>query len=666
MTWLTPLTGLFLALAVIPPLIALYFLKLRRRPLTIGSTMLWRKSVEDLQANAPFQRLRWNLLLLLQLLVLGLLILSVMQPQVVAGQLDGGRTVFLIDTSASMSATDGPDGVTRLEQAKQLARERIEALYGRGLFGGSPGETMIVTFSDRAEIVSRFTDSRQQLIAAIDRIQPTHGESSIQEALKLARAYTTNVVDVMGEARPTGEPAHLELFSDGRIADLEQQVLRGESITFHAVGAEHTDNIAIASMAIERPYERPTAVEVFASLINHGETEVTCDVQISVDGTARGIREARVPGAQVDSTTGVRLPGRNNIVFAPFEEPRGAIIEVANLRSDALMADNVVQLVLQPPKQLRVALVAPKSFVLRSAMAGMPLAALEIISAEEFDALVGDTEVGRVAELDQFDVIVLDNHVPPNLPPGRFLCFGRTPPLEVLNDYGDGETQLVLSVREEHPALRFVNLDNVLMQKFRRIQASPDVEVLVEGSHGPAIVEVTRDATHVLYVTFDVLDSNWPYLRSFMTFIFNAVEYLGHLGEGLAAPGLQPGEAITTRLPVGATNIELTLPDGRIESLEVPDPTQLSWGPTTRSGLHVLRWSEPGKADRQTRAFAVNLLSEQEGDLRVQSTLQIGQNQVEGQLLGDGAYRALWPWAIGLCLALMLLEWWIYNRRTAI
>ncbi|MCP3904055.1 MAG: VWA domain-containing protein [Planctomycetes bacterium] len=657
MTWLTPVTGAILAAAVIPPLILLYFLKLRRRPQAIASTLLWKRSVEDLRANAPFQRLRRNLLLLLQLIALLLLVFAVMQPQIQAGRQRGGKTIFLIDNSASMTAMDAGEDETRLDEAKRLARERVEALYAGGLFSRVPGESMIVAFSDRAEVYCRFSRSKQELLDAIDRIRPTHGGTTLADALKLARAYTTNV-DPESD-RPVGAPATIEIFTDGRIADLPDQVLRGEHMIYYRIGTEEADNVTITAISVERPYDRPTAVEVFASLLNYNREAVTCDVQLSVDDTALAVEEIRIPLAEMDEGSGQLLPGRNNVVFTPFEQPRGAVLEIANLRDDALLADNVAQIVVPPPKRLIVGLVPASSFFVREALEGLSLKRLELLTQEQYEQRAEENR------LDQYDVIVFDDYAPPPglMPPGRYLSFGRTPPVDGLNEFGEHGAQLVLNIREEHPALRFVNLDNLRIGGGHLLQPAPDVEVLAEGSQGPLLVAVSRGAMHLIHVTFDPGMSTWPLLRSWVTFIFNAVEYLGQVGQGLTAKDLAVGEAIATRLPSSATDIALAVPESGIVPLEPRDPSQLSWGPIRLAGLYVLSWEVPDQDETQTRAFAVNLLDEFEGRIDVVPELQVGQTEVAGRAGESGVYTPLWPWAVALCLLVLMLEWWVYHRK---
>src|SRR5437763_11030204 len=107
-------------LALVPPtILALYFLKLKRQPLEVPSTYLWSRAIEDLHVNSLWQRLRQSLLLFLQLLLVAIIALTLLRPGWSGTKLEGKRFVFLIDTSASMAATDMYP--SRLDKSKRQA-----------------------------------------------------------------------------------------------------------------------------------------------------------------------------------------------------------------------------------------------------------------------------------------------------------------------------------------------------------------------------------------------------------------------------------------------------------------------------------------------------------------------------------------------------------------
>src|SRR5436190_19137278 len=97
MTWLTPTLAIIAGSIAVPTLIILYFLKLRRRDLEVSTTLLWKKAIQDLQANAPFQKLRRNILLILPLIVLAAALCAVGQPQMKGLSTIGERHIILID-----------------------------------------------------------------------------------------------------------------------------------------------------------------------------------------------------------------------------------------------------------------------------------------------------------------------------------------------------------------------------------------------------------------------------------------------------------------------------------------------------------------------------------------------------------------------------------------
>ena len=90
----------------IPVVILFYLLKRRRQIHLVSSTVLWQRFLTESQANAPFQKLRRNLLLFLQILMLLLAVLALARPYF-SDQLSGGALqVLVLDASASMQSID--------------------------------------------------------------------------------------------------------------------------------------------------------------------------------------------------------------------------------------------------------------------------------------------------------------------------------------------------------------------------------------------------------------------------------------------------------------------------------------------------------------------------------------------------------------------------------
>ena len=167
------------AFAVLPVIVVFYLLKLRREDRLVSSTLLWRRSVDNLQANSPFERLRANLLLLLQLLVAAALAFGLTRPLMNLASKQGASRALLIDVSGSMAARDGQGGATRMEEAKGLAIQQIDAML--------PGdEMMLVAFANSGEVLSSFTSDRTRLKESVRGIEARALPTDLAEANKTA------------------------------------------------------------------------------------------------------------------------------------------------------------------------------------------------------------------------------------------------------------------------------------------------------------------------------------------------------------------------------------------------------------------------------------------------------------------------------------------------
>ena len=214
MPFTTPLA--LLGLLFVPAVIAMYLLKLRRDEAVVPSTLLWTRLVADVEANAPWQRLRRSLLLLLQLLLVIALALLAARPFLERPAGLARDIVLVMDTSASMAATDVvPD---RLTAAKQVAIDALKDLP-------TGGKVSLIAADRTARIVVNESGDLTRVRQAIESIPVTESRGDLGDALELASKLAARsgdaqilvATDAALASKPTGRvAAPVKVLSVGR------------------------------------------------------------------------------------------------------------------------------------------------------------------------------------------------------------------------------------------------------------------------------------------------------------------------------------------------------------------------------------------------------------------------------------------------------------------
>ncbi len=654
MQWLTPFVGLVAAAVAVPLLLLLYFLKLKRREVLVSSTLLWKRAVQDLQVNAPFQRLRRNILLLLQLLAMAAVLMALAGPVLSLSRGPGQRYVVLIDRSASMNATDVTP--SRLAEAKRQAKVFIESLRGGSAMAltDSADHAMVIAFDRHARVMCNFTSDRRRLVAAIDAIEAGDGTSQLSEAVTVARAFAQSPGLDNGPRRDE-RLARLVLFSDGLIEDLDAIAMGADELAYHRIG-ESADNVAVTAMKARRSYEQPEQVEVFASLANYGTGTVTRDVQLGIDGDVRAVRSVTIPPCQEGDESRAWAPGKVAINFSLVHEGQG-VLEVRQLGRDALACDDAAWGILEPPEKLSVLLVTEGNPVLESLLRACPIARLDPCTPAAFDAMDPSTFGAN-----PYDVIVLDRHAPSHLPRSCYLAFGAIPNGIDVNSPGELENQAVVDWRSRHPVLQHANLTSLFAAQTRSLLLPRDAEVLAEFSESPAIALLRRRGSTFLLVGFDVLASNWPFEPSFVLFCYNALNYLAAQQSSDRQHELAIAEPIVIDDVATGGEVAVVLPDGATVRV-APDPGRTIRFPATyRVGVYAV-----DVPDEPRRFYAVNLVDERESRIEPRDEVTFETMTISAQQQGvQRANVPLWPTLVLIALVLACVEWFIYNKKVRI
>jgi len=697
MQLLNPTTLLIAAALTIPPLIALYFLKLRRTVYPISSTLLWRKAIEDLHVNAPFQRLRSSLLLFLQLLVLVLAAFALGQPMLAREKPRERSLILLIDHSASMSVLE-QNNRTRLDIAKTEAKKVIDTM-------DEHSRAMVIAFCDRATMVSSFDTDKEAIKRRIDDIEQTDSLSMLGEAVALAEAYSQSMI--IGGETPgsdiqvptTAEPPSVILFSDGQIADageVSPQRLDLSRMEVVLVGRRR-DNVGIIAMDARRNYEHPELVQAFVTVRNFAGQSMTFDATLFIDRQPVDVQsvtlepgafvESPAPDVNVDEDTSSETADSPSpppaqptpsdatapvgsvaaIAFDQVEFEGEGVVEARLSLRDALETDNRAWTVIPPPRHVDVLLVTDGNFLLERLLRSLNITVQTMTPVQYERAADEDLIEGRRS---RFDVVILDGHDTARLPTGNYMFWGSAPMIDGLQKLGMVENEAIIDWDEDHPVLRNVPVGTLNIFAWLRLKLPPDTVRLIEGESNDSTVLAyfTQGGSQFLICAFpfqykddagDTMDNtDWPLKPDFVLFNADAVQFLASALDIGGLGALKPGEPKTVPIPRTTESVTIRRPDGLRDRLPTAGSTTVTYARTRTVGVYTVEPAVEG-----AESFTVNLACPEESRVDPRKSFFVGASPVSVVQGNVPVNQPIWAWFVLGLLAISLIEWVIYNRR---
>jgi hypothetical protein len=623
MAFLAPLA--FLGLLIAIPIILLYMLRLRRREVVISSTYLWQQVLEDREANTPWQRLRRNALMLLQLLILALMVLALARPFMTVPAYTAGRTALLLDASASMNATD-PGDFTRFAGAQARALEIISTL-------GADNAMSIIRVADQPEVLAPYTTDHDQLRQAVTGATPGTGSADWLAGLTLASAGGAGTDDFT-----------VVIISDGGLGDADglPAISIPGQVRFLQVG-ESSENLAVGALATRALPGQPP--QLFAQITNYGSVEAEVIFSLRVGGAFAPLVSERytVPAGgtlPVVSTTGLAdLDGTLAASIVP---------SVNSAARDYLPDDNIAWTVAQSAVSRSVLLFSQGNLFLEQVLASMP------------GVSVVRSEPGRPVPVQPYDLYVFDGVLPAALPDGD-VWFINPPATNEL--FTAGPEIIIpgqLRANTGDPRMAFVDLDSVNVLKYRQLSGMGWATTLADIDGSPLIAAGENAGRQIAVMAFDLRDSDFPLQIGFPVLVANLLDWFTP-GAILATTGsFNVGGAVTFNPPLNTDTVRVTLPDGRVSDLPVERST-LIFTDTHRPGLYDVEALAAGEIIA-SQTFAVNLFEPGESDITPRE-VTLGGTAVSADLTEELGQVEFWNLFALLALGLLMIEWWAYFRR---
>jgi len=607
----------------------LYLLKLRKRRVQVPFSPLWGQVLAEYRQQSDWwRRLRRLLSWLLQLLLIALIAFALADPHPEGEITEGRHIVLLIDSSASMASTDVQGGVNRLHVAKQRARQVLETV-------GAEDRVMLVNFNDQLQPLSPF-------VAEVSLIeQPLRDIKVVATGTRFDQALRFGADSLKDKKR--GE---LILLSDGAgfsPEELETVDFAETTTVRHIKLGEAGGNVAVTAFSVRRYLANKLDYELFVRVDNLFDRQIDAELQILADG-------------KLVDTKPVKLAPKGSLQqFYPAQAVSGEKLEarVRILTADArdvFPLDDKAYALLPPTRPVKVLLVTPGNLYLEGT--------LLLNSNIDLDRITPDAYNPGTHGGGNYDVVFVDREIPANLAASGNYVFvspsGEHSPWEVSTQVAD---PIITSYKKSHPLMRWIGMRDVNIGVASKLKLGKGDTVVASAFGTPMIVTRDEGTRRMVAIAFDIRNSDLPLRVAFPVLMINLVDYF-QLDDSSLIQDFATGETWSVRVNQEEGKAKVTAPSGSTRDVPIYGGQALVYGEEV--GFYEIQ------AGDETQRVAANLSDPNESQIAPSELELPGQDVVEGTNELFFNREELWIWAVLILLALLVLEWWTYNRRITV
>ncbi|MBI1373210.1 MAG: hypothetical protein GC159_10805 [Phycisphaera sp.] len=544
-----------LALASLPALAAIYWLRNRYRRHTVSSLMLWQDTLQSKEGGTRINRLQTPLLFLIELAVLAILAFAATGPRFLSATTHLPLKVVL-DDSYSMRATVGGAAAAAGDvSAKLTARDRAIKAIDAELRGGTYAVQFVLAGREPRVLGEPVRDVAEAM-RQLDGWRCGSSESDLERAIAVASELggARSRVLVITDRKPDTEP-------------------KAGLVEWRAFGVP-TANVAFVGATRSRQPDRQRCLFEIANL-----SATATKAELVIEKVADGAAESSGAGVIERKTVELDANATRN-VFIDLKPDAPAVR--ARLTGDALPVDNDVLLLRPIDRPVRVHVnIADQAL---AAQVNRALDAVDNVTRSETSAELLLTDGSSIRATDPRLWAVRFTVEPDAVPYlGPFVIDYNHPLTDGLAlrgaIWGAGKTQ-------DLPGRPLVTAGNVTLIS--------DVEQ-AEGRHDLRIRFTPGSST--------VQDTpNWPVL------MWNLVQWRASHTPGPRDANVKLGDDAAIALDPRTESVTVTRPDGAVEKM--PAGAERLLIPADQPGV----WRVV--TNKGDYAYAVNTMHRNESDLR--------------------------------------------------